>query len=169
MESLDPQDEPRSLKKKPPRAWLVLLVIAALPFLPLVLLAYLIIDLSLRFRFLISAAFQRKFVLFVYSDSPIWKSHLETEILPRIQEHALVLNWSVRKDWPKLAWTVQAFHHWGGQKEFNPLAIVFIHFFKVKVIRFYRPFLDFKHGKMQPLQRIEAQLFEWIKAKAASV
>src|SRR4029434_4504982 len=63
-------------------------------------------------------------VLCVYSDSPIWHDYIEQRLLPPIRHRAVVLNWSQRKRWrPSLART--AFHHFGGNREFNPLAVVF--------------------------------------------
>lgn len=38
-----------------------------------------------------------RFVLFVYSDSPIWREYIESEILPRLRDRALNLYYSARK------------------------------------------------------------------------
>jgi hypothetical protein len=35
-----------------------------------------------------------KDILFVSSDSPIWQEYMATQVLPQIQERAIVLNWS---------------------------------------------------------------------------
>ena len=40
-----------------------------------------------------------KDVLYVSSDSPIWKEYMETEIFPLIAERAVVLSWSARSKW----------------------------------------------------------------------
>src|SRR3990172_13033748 len=54
--------------------------------------------------------------LFVYSNSPIWQSHIETEILPFVRSPAVVLNWSEHKRWrPGLA--AAAFWRFGGERE----------------------------------------------------
>jgi hypothetical protein len=42
---------------------------------------------------------RQRFVLFVYSDSPIWKEYIETKVIPKLQKHAVILNWSERKAW----------------------------------------------------------------------
>jgi len=34
---------------------------------------------------------QSEYMLFVYSDSPVWKEYIETNILPRISESAIML------------------------------------------------------------------------------
>ena len=36
-------------------------------------------------------------VLLVYSDSPIWHEYIEKEIFSRLEDRAVVLNWSERK------------------------------------------------------------------------
>ena len=110
----------------------------------------------------------QKFILFVYSDSPNWKSYIERNILPQIQDHAVILNWSERNQWDKTSWPVQVFEHWGGQKNFNPLAVVFCGLTQVRVIRFYRAFLDFKHGKEALLRQAESQLLELTRLETTS-
>lgn len=37
-----------------------------------------------------------KDILLVYSDSPIWQGYMASEVLPLVQERAVVLNWSQR-------------------------------------------------------------------------
>jgi hypothetical protein len=86
-------------------------------------------------------------------------------MLPQIQDHAVILNWSERNQWDKTSWPVQTFEHWSGQKDFNPLAVVFCGLTRVRVIRFYPAFLDFKHGKEGSLHKAESQLLELAKAK----
>jgi len=120
---------------------------------------------SLRFKFLRVALTQGKFIVFVYSNSPIWKSYIEENFLPQIQDHAILLNWSERGQWDKHEWAVKAFHHWGGRENFNPLAIVFCNLVDVRVIRLYSAFHDFKHGNVVALQKAEAQLFDLMKTK----
>ena len=130
---------------------------------PIILIYVLLVDLPLRVIFLLMALTNKKSIIFVYSESPIWKTYLENNILPMISEHAIILNWSERNQWKRNDWAVRAFHHWGGEQDFNPLAIVFCNFFKVKTIRFYRPFLDYKHGKEQPLRETVSKLFDLMK------
>jgi hypothetical protein len=142
-------------------ALIVLIYIVALPF----LIPKIIKGIFLRLKFHQVAVTQDKFIIFVYSNSPNWKLYIEENILPHIQNHAIILNWSDRNQWHKTDWTVQSFHHWGGQVNFNPLAIVFCNLGDVRVIRFYRAFRDLKHGKVISLQKAEAQLLDSIKAK----
>ena len=158
------KDQSESKKENPIKTGLKLILIAiiyivALPF----LIPKTIRGISLRFKFRRAAFTQDRFVIFVYSDSPNWKSYIEENILPQIQDHAIVLNWSNRSHWDKTSWVVQAFQHWGGQENFNPLAIVFCNLVDVRVIRFYNAFHDLKRGKGIPLQKAEAKLFELMK------
>jgi hypothetical protein len=138
---------------------IALVLIVAAPFWLLIFLR----GIYLRVRFHNVAVTQDKFIIFVYSNSPKWKSYIEENILPQIQDHTIVLNWSERDQWKKADWTVQSFHHWGGQENFNPLAIVFCNLFDVRIIRFYKAFRDLKHGKVISLQKAEAQLFDLLK------
>jgi hypothetical protein len=97
-------------------------------------------------------------VLFVYSDSPIWRDYIDERILPLHAERALVLNWSERRRWrPSLS--RMTFHHFGGSREFNPLAVVFRPFRRTRTFRFWQPFRDFKHGHPEALHAMERDLF----------
>ena len=54
-------------------------------------------------------------VLFVYSNSPNWEAYIEENILPRIRDRAVILNWSERKLWPqRCPWEARAFRYWAG-------------------------------------------------------
>lgn len=103
-------------------------------------------------------------ILFVYSDSPIWHDYIEQHILPDLGERAVVLNWSQRKRWrPSLA--RMAFYHFGGGREFNPLAVVFRPFRRTRTFRFFQPFKDFKHGNPEALHKMESELLGLIGAQ----
>lgn len=113
-------------------------------------------------------------MLFVYSDSPNWKEYIESNILPKISSHSIIINWSERDNWN---WTrkpleLKIFKEWSGiqkyffkdkkkwdGREFNPIAITFIPWWKRKVFRFWQPFKDFKHGKEKTLKDLESKLF----------
>jgi hypothetical protein len=99
-------------------------------------------------------------VLFVYSDSPNWKEYIEQQILPRLPQNAVVLNWSRRKRWPRFSLAVLLFRAFAGDQEFNPIALVFTRFGFVERFRFWQPFRDAKHGKDEPLKMLQAALFE---------
>ena len=42
-------------------------------------------------------------VLFVYSNSPVWKEYIEQEILPRLPAESLVMNYSERARWRRVS------------------------------------------------------------------
>ena len=105
-----------------------------------------------------------KRLLFVYSDSPIWQAHIETHILPRIREQAVILNWSQRRQWSsRRSLAVAVFRHFGGYREFNPMAVVFRPFRLRRTFRFFHPFHDLKHGKPDSLARVEADFFQYLR------
>src|SRR5215469_2289410 len=54
-----------------------------------------------------------KDVLYVSSDSPIWKEYMEVEIFPLIAERAVVLSWSARSKWPKWSFAVRVLRTFG--------------------------------------------------------
>ena len=114
---------------------------------------------KLRRAFTARWAAAGKDLLLVYSDSPHWKHYIETKWLPQLQARAVVLNWSQRSTW--LAnWPVEAamVRRWGGHREFNPLALVIPSRGPVKMVRFWRAFRDYKHGKDRTLRQAEQEL-----------
>ena len=102
----------------------------------------------------------RERVLFVYSNSPNWQEHVEREILPRLPANAVVLNWSQRTQWRRFSLPVLLFHAFAGNREFNPIALVFARFSFVERFRFWQAFRDAKHGNEGTLKAIQAALFE---------
>lgn len=97
-------------------------------------------------------------ILFVYSDSPTWHDYIEKHILPHLGERAVVLNWSDRRGW-RASLARAAFHHFGGNREFNPMAVVFRPFRRTRTFRFWQPFRKWKHGNPQPLVVMESEFF----------
>lgn len=109
-----------------------------------------------------------KDVLFVYSDSPVWHDYIEEQILPRIEARAVILNWSDRRHWlDKYSLAPLLFRHFGGYREYNPLAIYFRPFRPHRRFRFWQAFRDYKHGKADSLQRVEKAFFAAIDGPAA--
>jgi hypothetical protein len=102
----------------------------------------------------------RRRVLFVYSESPVWKVYVEAEILPRVRDRAVVLNWSERRSWNQWSLAALAFHRFSGSQAFNPIAVIFRPFRFVRVLRYWKAFKDFKHGNTQPVEKLNAELFE---------
>jgi len=97
-------------------------------------------------------------LLFVHSNSPVWQDHIQNEILPRLPEGSIILNWSERKKW-RLSLSIMAFHHFGGSRHFNPLGVVIKPFHRAKVFRFHEAFVDFKHGSPNKLLKMESDFF----------
>jgi hypothetical protein len=134
-------------------------------FLPVVLpLALVAIVLHLLYRitlYLLVWAFwlpRGKDILLVYSDSPIWQDYMATEVLPLVQERAVVLNWSERKKWRRWSLGVAVFRHFGGAREFNPLVVLFRPVRLARVFRFWPVFKDWKHGYREPVERLRQDL-----------
>lgn len=147
--------------------WLILLA----PFLLLVTILWLVF-LGVSFPFVkiyeqwLKYSFRQRhgkfgrFILFVYSDSPNWKDYIEKNILPRIEPHAITLNWSKRREWQKTnPFEARVFNHWAGKRNFNPMAILFSPDGTIKEVRFWQAFKDFKHGKDKLLKEAEKKLF----------
>ena len=124
--------------------------------------------------------------ILVYSNSPNWQRYIEDHWIPRIGAQFVVLNWSDRATWPaKARFEARVFRRFAGDREFNPIAIVFLPRARAArfrawlrgfrhgdalgmllpgttdtaVIRFFQAFKDFKHGKDHLLRTREAELF----------
>lgn len=98
----------------------------------------------------------RRDLLIVSTDSPHCAPHIETRWLPRWQERAVVLNRSRpwRHEQPEARlWSVL-----GGSLEHTPLAVVVPAHGRVRVIRFWRAFRDYTHGKPARLLAAEQAL-----------
>jgi hypothetical protein len=108
-----------------------------------------------------------KHILFVYSDSPIWHDYIEEHILPVIRDRAVVLNWSQRRSrlWRR-SLAVAAFKHFGGWRDFNPMAVVFRPFQRARVFRFLPAFREFKHGRPEKLLTMQQEFFDYSRADA---
>jgi hypothetical protein len=102
---------------------------------------------------------KRQFVVFVYSDSPIWKDYIEREILPYLQDRTVILNWSERRNW-KNSLAVLAFRYFGGHRNFNPMGMVFPPFRFVKTYRFYEAFKEYKHGHSNKVENLKRALLK---------
>jgi hypothetical protein len=100
-----------------------------------------------------------KDLLLVYSNSPHWQLYVEEHWLPNWDRRAVVLNWSERQAWSNSRRSdATLFRAFAGSREFNPLAIVVPAKGRPHVVRFWRSFRDFKHGKDQPLRLAEMEL-----------
>ena len=140
-------------------------VVVGLPAIICVLLVvfalYLITSVCLHLLVWLLWCLRGRDILFVYSDSPVWQQYVEQRLLPPIRDRAFVLNWSQRKRW-RFSLARLVFQHFGGYREFNPLAVVFRPFRRTRTFRFWQPFRDFKHGKTATLYRMEKEFFSFI-------
>jgi hypothetical protein len=143
--------------------WGVLLGIPlALIFIPLLivsLLYVLVLTLCLHLAIWYCWCLRERDILLVYSDSPVWHDYIEQNVLPLLGRRAVVLNWSHRREWRFSLATIAA-RHFGGRREFNPLAVVFRPFRLTRTFRFWQPFQDYKHGRPEALQRMESEFLE---------
>lgn len=144
----------------------VVLIVGILPLLlPLVVLA---ITSHLLYRALLYLLVwalwlpRGKDVLFVYSDSPIWHEYMTTQILPLVQERAVILNWSERKRWSRWTLGVAVFHHFGGAGDFNPLVVVFRPLRLARIFRFWSAFKDLKRGYEGPVRSLTQDLVAYL-------
>lgn len=99
-----------------------------------------------------------KNVLLVYSDSPIWHEYMLTQVMPLVRGHAIVLNWSERSKWPLWSFRVHVFHWFAGDREFNPLVVLFRPFRRARIFRFWSAFKERKRGDEQAVDRLRQEL-----------
>src|SRR5688572_23386345 len=145
-------------------ALLILLLPMSLAILLLAIPFYVIYAACLRVAIWSTWNSRGRDILFVYSDSPHWRDYIQEHILPRIQERGIILNWSQRKTW-RLSLRTLAFYHFGGGREFNPMAVLFRPFCRTRVFRFWQPFQDLKHGHPEKLQLLQADFFDLLDAR----
>lgn len=108
---------------------------------------------------------QGKAGLLVYSNSPHWQAYIEERWLPRLEERLVVLNWSARQEWPRRhPLEAELVRRYLGQTEYNPAAVLIPVKGKVRVIRFWQAFRDYRHGRDRALRAAEAELFAAVGA-----
>ena len=146
--------------------WQIAVLILCVPLLIAIgipaLAVYLLYSFCLRLAVWSWWCLRGRDILFVYSDSPVWQDYIEQCIVPNLGERAIVLNWSERKRW-RLSLRRMAFYHFGGDREFNPLGVVFRPFRRTRTFRFWQPFRDFKRGRPEALQKMEDEFFGLIE------
>ena len=153
-----------STPKPKPKAkwWQIALVVPLAPVLlaivVLALVSFVVASVCLHVAIWSWWCIRGRDILFVYSDSPIWHNYIEQHVLPHLGERAVVLNWSRRKGW-RFSLARAAGYHFGGWREFNPMAAVFRPFRRTRTFRFLQPFRDFKHGHPEALHRMESEFF----------
>ena len=101
-----------------------------------------------------------KDVLYVSSDSPIWKEYMETEVFPLVAERAIVLSWSARSKWPKWSFAVRVFRTFGRGRDFNPMVVLFRPFRRARIFRFLPAFQERKHGDSASVEQLRRDLIQ---------
>ena len=110
-----------------------------------------------------------KNTLFVYSDSPNWHDYIAENILSKIERRCVVLNWSERSRWQNSAsLAAGVFMFFGGDREFNPMAVVFRPLRAPRTVRFFQAFRDHKHGKPEGLHKAEAELYRLVGCESSA-
>ena len=103
---------------------------------------------------------QGKRGVLVYSESPNWQTYVESNWLPKLGEHVVVLNWSRNRQWSKRDPAVRLFHWFvGTSHQYNPAVLLLRGMRRPFVFRFYQAFRDAKHGKTASLRSLEEQMF----------
>ncbi len=99
-----------------------------------------------------------KDILFVSSDSRIWRDYMSDEILPLVRERAIILNWSERRTWTFFSLAAHAFHVYGGVRDFNPMVVIIRPFRRAAIFRFLPAFKDYKHGHSESVSALREKL-----------
>jgi hypothetical protein len=119
---------------------------------------------GLKVRFWFRHGRKGKTILFVYSDSSNWKDYIETNILPRIEAHSIILNWSRRREWgSRMQLETKLFYQWAGPGDFVPVAILFSRIGKPRTFRLWQLSENPKQGKVRVSKEAEQALFETVK------
>jgi len=87
---------------------------------------------------------QGKCVFFLYSDSAKWKDYFEKNLIPSIQDKAIIWNWSTRHDegWHESLLEAQLLSLFRPEGYFYPIAIVILPDGEVKTFQFYAAYVD---------------------------
>ena len=101
-----------------------------------------------------------KDILYVSSDSPIWKEYMGTEVLPLVEKRAIVLNWSARSKWPKWSFAVRVFRTFGRGRDLNPIVVLFRPFRRARIFRFLPAFQERKHGNSASVEQLRRDLMQ---------
>jgi hypothetical protein len=162
----------RALRR--PRWWqwplVPFIVVLALASLPLVLI-FGIVRWLIRFALLVVVWTtwipRGRRALVVYSNSSVWQSYFEANVIAPLGDRAVVLNWSERKHW-KQSLPVMLFRSFSEGREFNPLVIVFPPYRRPQYFRFYEAFRAYKHGRPEGVEEIRARMFQALDVASSS-
>jgi|SRR5690242_16530414 len=149
------------MNRKPPLRARILKTALIVALLPLILLALLLFALHRAILYVLVWLVwlpRGKDILVVYSNSPVWQEYMTEQVLPLVEDRAIVLNWSERSSWRKWRLTQQVFYSFGGHREFNPLVVLFRPLRRARLFRFWSAFKDWKHGHTENLEALKDDL-----------
>lgn len=160
-DSLKMSRKPESIGRNVAKLVFVLLLLPVL--LPLAIIGLILHLLNKAFVYLLVWTWwlpRGKDVLYVSSDSTIWKEYMETEIFPLVARRAVVLSWSARSKWPKWCFAVRVFRTFGRSRDFNPMVVLFRPFRAASVFRFLPAFREWKHGNTTRVEELRHDLMQ---------
>ena len=153
--------EPESTGRKMARfAFIALLLPIILPLLIVGLVLHFLNNIVIYLLVWVWWLPKGKDVLYVSSESPIWKEYMETEVFPLVAERAIVLSWSARSKWPKWSFAVRVFRTFGRGRDFNPMVVLFRPFRRARIFRFLPAFQEQKHGNSASVEQLRRDLIQ---------
>jgi hypothetical protein len=153
--------EPVSTRRKVLELTFIVLLLPII--LPLAIVGLVLHFLNKAFVYLLVWAWwlpRGKDVLFVSSDSPIWKEYMEDEVFPLVAKRAMVLSWSARSEWSKWSFAVRVFRTFGRGRDFNPMVVLFRPFRSARIFRFRPAFRERKHGNSANIEELRRDLMQ---------
>ena len=102
-----------------------------------------------------------KTLIFVTSEDPSWQPYIAANIIPRIEDQAIILDYKNRPSWHHTRYLeFRAFKKWAeADRDYNPVAIVFRAFGRVECVRFFKAFKEYNDGRGMKLNEAEERLF----------
>lgn len=107
---------------------------------------------------------QGKYVFFLYSNSRKWKEYFEKELIPKIQDKAVIWNWSTRYEhgWNDELLDAKALRFFRPTGHFYPMAIIFLRSGDVKVFQFYTPYVSMLKSGKDDYQKFEKEFLDFV-------
>lgn len=135
------------------------IVVLAIPFVFALVIGRVVYGISLTLMVWVVWCTRGIDTLVVYSDSPIWQKYMIESVISKLRGRSIVLNWSERRHWHSRSLPVVVFRYFGGNRECNPMVVVFRPLRLSRTFRFWQPFRDCKHGNNSCLHDVENQLY----------
>ena len=134
-------------------------------FMPLILLyAGTILVVSFPYRLskylfhIVAGSFRESSVILVYSDSPKWKTQIESQIIPGLPKTTLILNLSNPGHGLSANFDYRQYIYWAGSREYCPMVILQRPFRKPLLFRFYKAFRKSGGGDSKELHLLKQNL-----------